>query len=186
MRFSRKSVDDRGMSNVLITGASSGIGKALANEYASRGHNLVLLARRGELLMSLKREIESEYRVRVMALAADVTDDASLNAAVQEARKALGSLDIVIANAGFGVHGCADDLSLKDFERQFDVNVFGVLRTFYATLADLKATRGRFCIIGSGCAYVTAPDSVAYSMSKHAVRSLAEGLYVALARYGVS
>jgi short-subunit dehydrogenase len=174
------------MKNVLITGASSGIGKALAWECAARGDNLVLLARREELLRELKREIEAAHRVRVEVYGADVTDEPALRAAVQKATAALGPIDTVVANAGFGVGGRMETLSAEDFKRQFDVNVFGVFNTFRATIDGLKATRGRLCLIGSTCSYVSVPDTVAYCMSKYSVRALAEGLNAELAQHGVS
>jgi short-subunit dehydrogenase len=105
---------------------------------------------------------------------------------VGEARQELGPLETVIANAGFGVEGKFEELSLNDFQRQFEVNVFGVLKTVYASLASLKETRGRLCFIGSTSAYLTIPGNSAYCMSKFAIRSLAEALYSELAPYGVS
>lgn len=168
---------------VLITGASSGIGEALAREFARRGAQLVLCARRLERLSSLAKEIGEE---RVLALACDVTQDGDVESAVRAGVERFGKLDVVVANAGFGVAGPVESLSLDDFRRQFETNVFGVLRTVYATLEELKKTKGTLAIMGSVAGHVAMPGSAAYAMSKFAVRALAEALAGELRRYGVA
>ena len=172
--------------NVLITGASAGIGKRLALEYASYGHNLVLLSRKLDLLANLKDEIEKSYKVRVFIKGVDVASEAGLKEAVSEAIAEIGEIDTVIANAGFGVGGTFETLNTADYHRQFSVNIFGTINTIYASLESLKKSKGRLCLIGSGSSYLTAPGTTAYSMSKYAIRSLAEGLYAELATKGVS
>ena len=157
---------------VLITGASSGIGAALAREFARQGADLALLARREDRLRGLAREIEAGGH-RALALAADVTIDGDVERAVLATRTAFGRIDVAIANAGFGVVGPVERLALDDYRRQFETNVFGVLRTVQATLPSLKATRGRLAILGSVAGYIATPGSSPYSMSKFAVRGLA-------------
>jgi short-subunit dehydrogenase len=170
---------------VFITGASSGIGAALAREFARQGADLVLLGRRAARLTALAGELERGGR-RALAVTADVTVDGDLEKAVVQARAVFGRLDVVVANAGFGVVGPVERLGLADYRRQFETNVFGVLRTVHATLAVLKASRGRLAIIGSVAGYVATPGSSPYSMSKFAVRALAEALGHELAPAGVS
>jgi short-subunit dehydrogenase len=169
----------------LITGASSGIGAALARELARQGADVVLLARRVERLEALARDLEATRR-RTLVVAADVTVDGHLERAVAAARTAFGRLDVVVANAGFGVVGPVESLSLDDYRRQFETNVFGVLRTVQAALPALKATRGRLVILGSVAGHIATPGSSPYSMSKFAVRALAEALGHELAPAGVS
>jgi NAD(P)-dependent dehydrogenase (short-subunit alcohol dehydrogenase family) len=106
--------------------------------------------------------------------------------AVAAAVERFGRLDVVYANAGFGVAGKVERLALDDFRRQFETNVFGVLRTFYAAIAELKKTRGTFAMTGSVSAYVSTPGTAAYGMSKFAVRALAESLRGELAPSGVA
>jgi len=126
---------------VFITGASSGIGAALAREYARRGADLALAARRTDRLDALAAELSAQGR-RALVLACDVTRDGELEAAVARTRDAFGRIDVVVANAGFGVVGPVERLRLEDYRRQFETNVFGVLRTVYATLATSSARAG--------------------------------------------
>jgi short-subunit dehydrogenase len=170
---------------VFITGASSGIGAALAREFARQGADLVLAARRLDRLESLSREIAAMGRA-ALAVSCDVTVDGDAERAVAAARQRFGRLDVVVANAGFGVVGPVERLSLDDYRRQLETNVFGVLRTIHATLADLRATRGRLVVMGSVSGHIATPGASAYAMSKFAVRALAEALGHEVARDGVS
>jgi len=169
----------------FITGASSGIGAALAREFARQGADVALVARRKERLEALAREIEGLGR-RAAALVGDVARDGDLEAAVASAVADLGRIDVAVANAGFGVVGPVEDLKIEDFRRQLETNVFGVLRTFYATIEELKRTWGRLVIIGSVSGWVSAPGAAPYSMSKYAVRALAEALVHELKPHGIS
>jgi short-subunit dehydrogenase len=170
---------------VFITGASSGIGAALAREFAREGGDVALAARRLDRLEALAAEIGKTGR-RAVAIPCDVTRDGDLERAAEQAWAALGKLDVVVANAGFGVTGKLETLSLDDYRRQLETNVFGVLRTVYATLDDLKKTHGRLVLIGSVSGHVAVPGSSAYSMSKFAVHGLAASLGHELAPYGVA
>jgi len=170
---------------VFITGASSGIGAALAREYARRGADLALAARRTERLEALAGELRARGR-RALVLACDVTRDGDLETAVARTREGLGPIDVVVANAGFGVVGPVERLRLDDYRRQFETNVFGVLRTVYATLEDLKRTRGRLAILGSVSGHLATPGGSPYAMSKFAVRALAEALRHELRGAGVA
>jgi len=141
-----------------------------------------MMARRGERLAALAGELGGA----AVAAPGDVTAGADLAAAVAVAQERFGRLDLVLANAGFGVGRPVARLAVEDFRRQFETNVFGVLRTLYASLDALTASRGVFAVTGSVTGYLTPPGSVAYAMSKSAVRSLAEGLRAELAPRGVA
>src|SRR5215470_7892592 len=169
---------------VLITGASSGIGEALAREFVYHGAAVALAARRTDRVERLAEEIRAK-RGRALAITCDVTKDGDLERAVNETKAALGPVNIAVANAGFGVVGAFERLELEDHRRQFETNVFGVLRTAYATLPELLRTRGCFVIIGSVSGHIGMPGTSSYSMSKFAVRGLAQSLRHELAGRGV-
>ena len=125
----------------FITGASSGIGAELAREFAKHGFSIALCARRTDRLNNLVEELK-KTGTESIALTCDVTNTQSLQNAVQKTIEAFGRIDVVIANAGFGVNGYFEDLSLDDYKRQFETNVVGVLDTIYQTLPELKKTKG--------------------------------------------
>lgn len=170
---------------MFITGASAGIGKALAKAFANEGADIALVARRKDKLDAVAAEIEALGR-RALPLAADVAKDGELEQAAKEARETLGRIDVVVANAGFGVLGRFEKLELDDYRRQFETNVFGVIRTLRATLADVEKTRGRIAIVGSVGAYLVTPGTIAYGMSKAALGALAQGLRFELEPKNVS
>lgn len=166
---------------IVITGASSGIGASLAREYDRRGDRVALLARRVDRIQSLAHELRD-----ARGIACDVCDDASVQRAFDEVEDAFGRIDVVIANAGVGVNGAVADLSIDDFRRQMETNVFGVLRTVKCAIEPLRETKGRLAIVGSVSGYLSLPGTAPYSMSKFAVRALAEALAGELAGDGIS
>jgi uncharacterized protein len=175
------------MPTVFITGASSGIGAALAKEYAQYGVNLVLTARRIERLKEIAQVCrEINPNTKVLTFQCDVRHEEEFREPVKKAIEQFGTLDTVIANAGFGVTGALIQLKTEDFRRQFETNVFGVLNTIYATLPELKKSKGRIGIISSVAAYTDLPNASPYSMSKAAVKSLAGSIYIELGRLGIS
>ncbi len=170
---------------VMITGASSGIGAALACLFAKEGAHLVLTARRLERLEKLAKEIE-ELGQKALPIQCDVSKDGELEKAVEIVHEKLGTIDIVVANAGFGIAGSFDSLKLADYRRQFETNVFGALRTIYATLEDIKKSKGTIAIVASVNGYISLPKGSPYGMSKHALRSFATSLYHEMKPLGIS
>jgi len=179
--MARKTLEDK---VVLVTGASSGIGAAIALECAGRGADVVLAARRVDRLDEVASQVRSFGR-RALPVACDVTVDGDLERAVSEGTERLGSIDRVYANAGFGVAGTLERLELEDYRRQFETNVFGVLRTAFASMDALRSSRGCLAIIGSVSGFVAMPGSSPYSMSKAAVHALSDSLRVEFKRHGV-
>lgn len=170
---------------VLITGASSGIGEELAWQLAQAGAQLTLAARRKELLENLAQKISSAGKPAPLVVQCDVTQDGSLQKAVEESVRHWGKLDVAIANAGFGVVGPLKKLSVDDYRRQFETNVFGVLRTIYAALPEIEKSRGNIAIVGSVSGWAATPGASPYNMSKFAVRALADAITPELALSGV-
>jgi short-subunit dehydrogenase len=170
---------------VLVTGASSGIGEELAWQLGQAGAKLTLAARRKELLESLAQRIAAAGKPRSLSMECDVTRDGDLEHAVAETVRQWGKLDVVIANAGFGVVGALKKLSLEDYRRQFETNVFGVLRTIYAALPEIEKTKGNLTVIGSVSGWASSPGASPYAMSKFAVRALANSITPELRLSGV-
>lgn len=159
----------------FITGASSGIGAALALEIARQGGDVALAARREERLRAVAQEIVKLGR-KALPLKCDVTLEGDVDKAVEEAAARFGRIDYVVANAGFGVAGRVEKLSIADYRRQFETNVFGVLKTVQAARNHLVNSKGCIAIIGSVNGFISLPGTSAYCMSKYAVHGLAESL----------
>jgi short-subunit dehydrogenase len=167
----------------IITGASSGIGAALARELSSRGWSLALLARRGELLDQLK----SELKTPSVALAADVTDLQAVRAAVARGADALGGdFDLAVANAGISVPTWSTKFNVDDAERIIRVNVLGMFYLFDATIPRmLERGAGRFAGIASIAGLRGLPSASVYSASKAAMQAFLEASRVELQQRGV-
>ena len=118
--------------NVLITGASSGIGYNLALELASRGANLILVARRENRLQELGQKIQKIGR-KVLTAVGDVREKNNLQNIITRAHHEIGQIDIAVANAAIPTTGNFEDLSTDAYRRIFETNVFGVLNTSYAS-----------------------------------------------------
>jgi len=168
-----------------ITGAGSGIGKALALEVSRQGAIVAVSGRRRANLDEVVREIERAGG-RALAVPCDVTDEASQAAAVDTIVRTLGKLDVAIANAGFSVSAPIRALTAADWRRQLDTNVIGAALTAKCALDALETTRGRLAFVGSVAAFVPGPRVGAYSASKAALRSIAQTLDVELHGSGVS
>ncbi len=174
-----------GNKTVFITGASSGIGAAMAFAFASEGARVALAARREDKLEAIGKAIR-ESGGEALTLACDVTDRSTIDAAVATTVETFGAIDVVVANAGFGVSGAFQSLETVDFRRQFETNVFGAIDTAYAALPHLVASNGRLVFISSVSGHIGTPTSAAYSASKFALCGLAESIYYELADDGVS
>lgn len=170
---------------VWITGASSGIGRALAHTFADEGAHVAVSARRENLLHDLTNEVEAKGR-RALPLPCDVTDEAQIEKTVDEIIRHFGQLDVAVANAGFGVTGRVEDLGADEWRRQLDVNVVGLAMTARYALPHLRETKGRLALVGSVGAMIPTPTMSAYSASKAAVRMIGQTLAMELHGSGVT
>ncbi|WP_423128060.1 SDR family NAD(P)-dependent oxidoreductase [Gaoshiqia sp. Z1-71] len=170
---------------VWITGASSGIGKAMSFEWAKLGFKVVLSARRKELLEEIALEIRTSGG-EALVVPVDIMEEKSIENAVQNIITTWGRLDIAVANAGFGVFGSIDKLTANDWNRQLQGNVAGLALTVKYALPHLKQNQGRIGLVGSVGAYLPNPNLGAYGASKAAVHSIGLTLQVELKGTGVS
>lgn len=166
----------------VITGASSGIGLALARELTRRGWAVAMLARRAELL-----EKEASALPGAVGIACDVGDSAAVDRAVRESETRLGGpLDLAIANAGVGIQGHASRFNLSEAEQMFRVNVLGMMYLFAAVIPSMVERRsGQFAGVASIAGLRGLPSSAVYSSSKAAMQTFLEASRIELAPHGV-
>jgi NAD(P)-dependent dehydrogenase (short-subunit alcohol dehydrogenase family) len=170
----------------IITGASSGIGWALALELARQGAKVGLVARRGEQLGQLAEEVQKTGGVAGFAVA-DVAEREPTVAAIRGLADQLGPVDLLVANAGVGAPTALDPLNTADFERMYRVNVFGVVYAIEAVLPlMLPRRRGHIAAVSSLAAYKGLPGEWGYTSSKAAVNNLMEGLRIQLRDKGIA
>ena len=157
---------------ILITGASSGIGAELARLYASADNELILLARREDKLFKLRSEL-FEISKSIDIIIADVTDFPKL----QEKIKKIGSVDMVILNAGISIGHSLEITPFNDFKKLFDVNLFANHAILEVLLPLFKAQKsGKIVFISSLASLISMPSSKAYSSSKRALNAYAESI----------
>ncbi len=170
---------------VFITGASSGIGQALAIELAKRGAKLGLLARRASVLEELVRDVERAGGAAI-ALPADVRDAEAVRSSAQTLRERFGRIDLLVANAGVGATTHAAELKPSEVADVININVIGAVNSVVAVLPEMvERGEGHLVAISSLAAYRGLPKSGAYCASKAAVSAFFESLRVDLRGSGV-
>jgi NADP-dependent 3-hydroxy acid dehydrogenase YdfG len=167
---------DNKTKTAFLTGASSGIGRALAAELAARGYDLVLAARRSDSLAELQQEIAARLpQRRIVLRALDVTRYDDVQTAVAEAAAELGGLDLVIANAGVGSTGPVGSGRFAEDRAVIETNVLGAMATIDAAVALFrKQNRGQIVAISSVAAFRGLPGAGSYSASKAAIAVYAD------------
>jgi NAD(P)-dependent dehydrogenase (short-subunit alcohol dehydrogenase family) len=164
---------------VLITGCSSGIGQATAELLAGQGWNVYATARRPETLADLADK-------GCTTLALDVTDEASMSAAVQTVVDAEGAVGILINNAGYSQSGAVESIPIDQVRRQFETNVFGLLRMCQLVLPAMRDQHwGRIVNLSSMGGRLTFPGGGIYHASKYAVEALSDALRFEVRGFGV-
>ncbi|MDP0501130.1 MAG: SDR family oxidoreductase [Verrucomicrobiota bacterium JB022] len=161
---------------VVITGASSGIGEAIARRLAKAGANVVLGARRQDRLDALVKELEAAGG-KAIARATDVTKADDLEALVQAAIDTYGRIDVLVNNAGLMPLSPLEEKRLDEWNQMVDVNIKGVLYGIAAALPHMKAQQsGHIINVSSVAGHVVFPSSAVYCGTKFAVRAITEGL----------
>jgi short-subunit dehydrogenase len=152
---------------VVITGASSGIGRALAIEYARRGASLSLAARRTERLEEVKRELPD---TEILAIRTDITSEADCRNLIELTIQHFGRIDVLINNAGLSMRALFDDIELTSFKKIMDVNFYGTVYCTKYALPYLLDAKGSLVGIISVAGHVALPARSAYTASKFATR----------------
>lgn len=168
---------------VLITGASMGIGEALARAYAAEGARVVLAARSEERLQQIARELPQGG---ALAVGVDLTDRRLIPDLVDRALQRFGRIDILVNNAGVGLFSTLDEMDREQFQRLFALNVFAPMDLIQAVLPQMKSRReGQIVNISSVVGHVAMPGMGAYSASKFSLRALTDVLRVELKPFGI-
>lgn len=164
---------------VLLTGASSGIGYDVAPLLVRYGYTVYGAARRVEKIEELASE-------GVKALSLDVTDEASMEAAVQQIIDAEGRIDVLINNAGYGSYGAIEDVPIDEARRQFEVNLFGLARLTQLVLPHMRARgSGRILNISSMAGRITSPLGAWYHATKYALEAFSDALRMEVEEFGI-
>ncbi|WP_026556733.1 oxidoreductase [Arthrobacter sp. 35W] len=163
----------------FVTGASTGIGFEAAKQLRAKGFTVYAGARRVEMMEPLKA-----FGINVLSL--DVTDGASMSAAVGEVLKAHGRIDVLVNNAGYGSFGSLEDVELAEGRRQFDVNVFGLARMTQLVVPGMRAAgRGRIINVSSIGGKFYEPLGSWYHATKFAVEGMSDSLRLELKPFGI-
>jgi NAD(P)-dependent dehydrogenase (short-subunit alcohol dehydrogenase family) len=171
---------DNRTKTIVVTGASSGIGKATARLFAAKGWNVIATMRNP----AAETELKESAKLKLVAL--DVEDQASVRAAVAAAIAAFGKVDVWLNNAGYGAFGPVEAGSRAQIQRQFDVNVFGLIECVQAIAPHFRASRAGVIInVSSIGGLMTLPGYGVYNSSKFAVEGLSEGLWYEPGAFGI-
>jgi NAD(P)-dependent dehydrogenase (short-subunit alcohol dehydrogenase family) len=171
------------MATWLITGCSTGLGRALAQTVLARGHNAVVTARD----VTTVEDIAAASPDTALALPLDVTDRAQITAAVEQAKARFGGIDVLVNNAGYGYRAAVEEADDADIRQLFDTNVFGTVDMIKAVLPDMRAQRsGSIVNISSIGARIKPAGSGYYSATKAAVEGLSGSLHKELQPLGIS
>jgi short-subunit dehydrogenase len=164
---------------VLITGCSSGIGRAAAVSLHAAGLTVYATARQVDALAGLARQ-------GIHTLALDVTDEASTMEAVTAVEEAAGPVGVLVNNAGYGLYGPVEQLPMDEIRRQFETNFFGLVRLTQLVLPGMRRRgRGRILNVSSMGGRITLPGGAFYHASKYAVEALSDALRMEVAQFGI-
>jgi NAD(P)-dependent dehydrogenase (short-subunit alcohol dehydrogenase family) len=173
------------LKNVLITGATDGLGRAAALSLAQHGYRVFAAGRSAEKRRRLD-ELARQQKLPLETLDMDVCDDASVKEGVAKVIAKAGSVDVLINNAGIIYVTTVEDTRMEDWRRQFETNFFGVVRVTQAVLTHMRTRRrGRILMMSSVSGIITPPTHGPYSSSKHAMEGLSNALRLEMYPFGV-
>jgi hypothetical protein len=171
---------------ILITGASSGFGKAMAEKFAAGGYNLILTARRAEKLAEVAAAIEKNYGVKTLQLVFDVQDRTAVFEKLSHLPEAWQAIDILVNNAGLALgRDSFQDADINDWETMIDTNVKGLLYVSKAVLPYLIQQKAHIINIGSTAGKEVYKDGNVYCASKQAVDAISKAQRIDLLPYGI-
>lgn len=170
---------------VIITGASSGIGKACAEEFAKRGANLVLGARQFVTLCELTADLEKRYGIKALAVQTDVTQESDCEMLIKQAVQTFDKVDVLINNAGISMRALFSELDLSVLKNLMDVNFWGTVYCTKYALPEIMKTKGSIISVSSIAGYRGLPGRTGYSASKFAMNGFMEALRTELLKTGV-
>jgi NAD(P)-dependent dehydrogenase (short-subunit alcohol dehydrogenase family) len=171
------------MTTWLITGCSTGLGRALAQAVLAHGHNAVVTARN----VNAVKDIAAGYPDTALVLPLDVTDKEQISSAVQQAQARFGGIDVLVNNAGYGYRAAVEEADDADIRQLFDTNLFGAVDMIKAVLPDMRAKRaGAILNISSIGARISPAGSGYYSATKAALEGLSGSLHKELQPLGIS
>lgn len=172
---------------ILITGATSGFGKASAEKFAAAGWNCIITGRREDRLNSLAAELKKQYGIQVLVLAFDVQDRAAVFASINGIPDEWKNIDVLVNNAGLALgRDSFDNADLDDWETMIDTNVKGIMYVTKAVLPYMKARKkGHIINMGSVAGKLVYKDGNGYCASKHAVDALSKSMRIDLLPYRI-
>lgn len=163
---------------VVITGASSGIGRACATEFASRGANVVLAARQYASLCEFGSELEQKYHIKTKSIQCDVSKEEDCKNLIEQALLEFSGIDVLINNAGISMRALFKDLDLAVLKTLMDVNFWGTVYCSKYAMPSLLASKGSLVGVSSIAGYRGLPGRTGYSASKFAMNGFMESLRV--------
>lgn len=170
---------------IIVTGASSGIGKACAEEFAKRGANLVLAARQYVTLCEITADLEKRYGIKAIAVQTDVSKEEDCKLLIKQALITFNSIDILINNAGLSMRALFNELDLSVLKNLMDVNFWGTVYCTKYALPEILKTKGSVVGVSSIAGYRGLPGRTGYSSSKFAMNGFMESLRTELLKTGV-
>ncbi|MBX2998343.1 MAG: SDR family NAD(P)-dependent oxidoreductase [Caldilineaceae bacterium] len=167
----------------IVTGASRGIGAAVAEALAQEGCHLILAARSKEVILALAERLRQDYGVRTLALTVDMSDEAQVRSMMAQAEEHFGGVDILINNAGMGIYGAVDEVKMNDLRHVFDVNFFGAVAAMQFVVPGMRRRGGGLIVnVSSIVGKFPSPLGGGYTATKYALEGASAAARAELAR----